>query len=257
LTLGNDPDRDWQTWAEIDPYFGVLSDPKYLNANLNDDSLQEFFASGERHVAHVYSVIRASIQPDFHPVQVLDFGCGVGRLIAPFAERSQTVVGIDVSPAMLEHARENCKKFNVASARLINVSELDSLEPASFDLVHSFIVFQHIPVARGELILRKLITLIAEGGVGAIHVTYSNTHSALRRGVSTLRRSFNLAHGLLNLVQGRRFSTPLVQMNSYSMNRIFNILIDGRCSNLHVEFSNHGGIYGAMIYFEKATRSLL
>jgi 2-polyprenyl-3-methyl-5-hydroxy-6-metoxy-1,4-benzoquinol methylase len=257
LPLGNDSDRAWKTWAKTDPYFGVLSDPKFLNANLNDDSLQDFFASGERHVAHVYSVIRASLRPDFQPVQVLDFGCGVGRLVIPLAKRAQAVVGVDVSSEMLEQARVNCERFSVVPERLINVSELGSLTPASFDLVHSFIVFQHIPVARGELILRQLIALIAEGGVGAIHITYSNTHSTLRRCVSELRRRINLVHGLLNLVQRKPFSTPLMQMNSYSMNRVFNILTDGQCSNLHVEFSNHGGIYGAMLYFEKVPRSLL
>lgn len=257
MELGDNPDRAWNTWAKTEPYFGVLSDPTYLNANLNSESLQAFFHSGERHVAHVYSVIRASIRHDFEPRRVLDFGCGVGRLVIPLAERAKAVVGVDVSPEMLEQARLNCKRFNVVPERLLNVSELDSLTPASFDLVHSFIVFQHIPVARGEFILRQLITLIAEGGVGAIHITYSNTHSSLRRWASELRRRVSLVHGLLNLLQRKPFSTPLMQMNSYSMNRIFNILFDAQCSNLHVEFSDHSGIHGAMLYFERSPRPLL
>ncbi len=257
MRLRNDPDRDWQTWAKTNPYFGVLSDPKFLNENLNEESLQAFFSSGERHIDHVYRVIRASVRPDFQPTRVLDYGCGVGRLVVPLARRAQTVVGIDVSPSMLEQARENCKKFNVVSASLLHVNELDSLTPASFDLIHSFIVFQHIPVARGEVILQKLISLISEGGVGAIHVTYANTHSSLRRGVSALRKRVSLFHHLLNLVQRRPYSTPLMQMNSYSMDRIFEILFDGHCSNLRVEFSNHDGIHGAMLYFEKTSRPTL
>jgi SAM-dependent methyltransferase len=257
MAISNDPDRDWQAWAETDPYFGVLTDPKFLAANLNDASLIEFFDSGQRHVEHIYSVISASIRPDFHPDRVLDYGCGVGRLVVPFARRSQTVIGVDVSPAMLEEARENCKKFGAVSARLLHVDEMDSLAPSSFDLVHSFIVFQHIPVARGERILRKLIDLIVEGGIGAIHLTYGNTNSAFRRGVSALRKRVSLVHGVINLVQHKPFSAPLMQMNSYSMNRVLNILSDAHCSNLHIELSNHGGIHGAMLYFEKLRRPLL
>ena len=34
--LANDPDRDWERWGKTDPYFGVLTDPKFLDENLND-----------------------------------------------------------------------------------------------------------------------------------------------------------------------------------------------------------------------------
>jgi 2-polyprenyl-3-methyl-5-hydroxy-6-metoxy-1,4-benzoquinol methylase len=177
MMLANDPDRDWECWGKKDPYFGVLIDPKFLDENLNDHSLQDFFASGERHVEHVYTAIRSGMRPDFQPVRVLDYGCGVGRLVVPFASRSQEVVGVDVSPSMLEAARENCKRLGANSVSLLHANDLDSLAPASFDLVHSYIVFQHIPVARGELILRKLTSLISEGGVGAIHLTYADSRS--------------------------------------------------------------------------------
>jgi hypothetical protein len=152
---------------------------------------------------------------------------------------------------MLKRARENCKKFGAASACLLHVDELDSLAPASFDLVHSYTVFQHIHVARGELILRRLIDLIAEGGVGAIHLTCYAHQSALRRGVQALRQRVLLVHRLLNLAQGRPFARPQMQMNSYSMNRIFDILFDAHCSNLHVDLSDHRNSQSVMLYFEK------
>ena len=91
MTVANNADRDWREWGRTNPYFGVCSDAKFLNANLNDDVLDEFFASGEHHVEHVYSVIRAAIRPEFKPDRVLDYGCGVGRLVAPLARRSRDV----------------------------------------------------------------------------------------------------------------------------------------------------------------------
>jgi len=111
---------------------------------------------------------------------VLDYGRGVGRLLVPLTNRSSMAVGVDISPGMLEQARANCERMHATSARLLHVDELDTLAPGSFDLVHSFIVFQHIPVARGEGMLRRLTALLAEKGVGAIHLAYWDSRPALR-----------------------------------------------------------------------------
>ncbi|MGA7158386.1 MAG: class I SAM-dependent methyltransferase [Acidobacteriaceae bacterium] len=257
MSLNYGTDLDWEKWGKQDPYFGVLSDPKYLSANLNNKSLAEFFATGERHVEHVLELIRHKLKRDFQPVRVLDYGCGTGRLLIPFAKRAQTVVGVDVSQSMLAEARENCQKFDVSSAQLLHSDEIDSLAPASFDLVHSFIVFQHIPVAQGELVLRKLIGLIAEGGIGALHFTYSNPRPLTDRLVTGLRNRVKLVHGVLNLMKRRPFSTPAMQMNCYSIERIFDILLESNCSNVSVEFSHHGVTHGAMLYFQKTHKSTL
>jgi SAM-dependent methyltransferase len=258
MTFTSDPDSAWKAWGEKNPYFGVISHPRFLDANLNDDSLRDFFAGGKLHVQHIYDVIRATIQPAFQPARVLDYGCGVGRIAIPLAERADTVVGVDISPAMLKQAGENCQRFNVASSvRLLSVDEMDSLEPASFGLVHSSIVFQHIPCARGEVILRKLIARLEEGGVGAIHFTYSDRRPFLRRVGAAISARVRLVGGLRNLANHLPFSAPPMQMNSYSMNRIFDILIDENCLKLHVEVSGHSAHRGAMLYFEKSLRPLL
>jgi SAM-dependent methyltransferase len=249
--MANSAGRHWEKWGKENPLFGVLSQPKFLNANLNEQSREEFFLSGERHVDHVYHVIHKKLHNDFQPGRVLDFGCGVGRLLIPFARRAQTVVGIDVSPSMLEQAVNNCRERGLKSVELLDRADLDRLGPNSFDLVHSYIVFQHIPVSEGERLLRKLLDLIAIGGIGVIHLPFSNVKSATRRAISALRARSNLMHGLFNLTQGRSFSWPLMQMNGYSMNRVFDILFASRCSDLHVEFVDDQGIRGAILYFEK------
>lgn len=251
IVVGTRAERDWREWGEKNPLYGVLSDPKYLNANLNDASRDEFFLTGERHVDDVYSVIQSKLRPGFRADRVLDFGCGVGRLLIPFAQRAQVAVGVDISPGMLAEAKKNCAERGVGNARLLQVDEMDSLDPHSFDLVHSFIVFQHIPVAEGERLFSKLVHLLDEDGIGAIHLTFSDAHSAFRRAVFAMRGRSRLMHGLINTMQGKPFAEPAMQMNSYSMNRIFNILFEHQCSNLHVEFTDHTGFRGAMLYFER------
>ena len=139
--MANRAERHWQKWGEENPFFGVVSHPEFLNANLNEQSREEFFATGERHVNHVYEVLRSKLRKDFEPRQVLDFGCGVGRLLIPFARRAPMVVGVDVSAGMLKQAADNCKERGVEGVRLSGPEELDRLSPNSFELVHSYVVF--------------------------------------------------------------------------------------------------------------------
>jgi ubiquinone/menaquinone biosynthesis C-methylase UbiE len=253
MNLNRSADADWELWGDKNPYFAVIGDPRCLDANLDGAAIQEFFSSGERHVEHLYEVIRKAIRPEFQPARVLDYGCGTGRLVIPFSARAQTVVGIDISTGMLKKARGNCDKFGASSAQLLHLDEMPSLAPGSFDFVHSFIVFQHIPVAEGELILHELIELLAEGGIGALHFTYSRPRSVLKRAALALRYRFRIVHKLVNLIKGRSLSAPGMQMNEYSMNRIFNILMDAHCTIMRVEFSDHSGARGAMLYFEKSS----
>jgi len=251
LPSSNDTDKEWETWGKVNPYFGVLSVPKYLAENLNDKTLEEFYWSGEHHIEHVFDVISEKILPNFQPARSLDYGCGVGRLVIPLAKRSQEIVGIDVSPSMLEKAREACDKFGATSVQLLLADKLDSLPPASFDLVHSYIVFQHIPLARGEAILKKMIALLADGGIGAIQIPYRNAKATMHRKAAELRHRSSLVNGLLNLVGGRPLSSPRMQMNLYSLECVLEMLVEAKCSNVHLEFSNHGDIHGVMLYFQR------
>lgn len=249
--MSNTTEQHWQKLGKTNPYFGVLSDPKFLDENLNAQSREEFFQSGERHVNHVIHIIQTRLRGDFQPMRVLDFGCGVGRLLIPFAGRAQTVVGIDVSPGMLEQAANNCRERGLNAVQLLRADELKQLAPNSFNLVHSYIVFQHIPVSEGERLLRKLVDLIEPGGFGVIHLTFSDPRPGWRRCISAMRAKSNLMHGVLNLVRGRPYSWPLIQMNTYSLNRVLEILIAACCSNLYIEFEDHSGFRSAVLYFEK------
>ena len=253
LIASTDPDRAWEEYGQDDPYFGVITDPKFLKSNLNDEAIEEFFQSGETHVEHVCATLRSKVKPSLKLDRVLDYGCGVGRLAVPFSQRCQSVVGVDVSQAMLAHAQENCERRSIKNAEFIQAAELSSLSPASFDLVHSYIVFQHIPVARGEQILGNLIALLAEGGVGAIHFTYAFDWPRLSRVFYEIRTRSGVAQSIFNVLKGNRFSSPPMQMNIYSINRILDILYSAGCSNMHLEFCSHFGWRGVMVYFEKVS----
>jgi ubiquinone/menaquinone biosynthesis C-methylase UbiE len=246
-------DRDWEIWGKENPYYGVLTDPKFLSANLSDEALHEFFGSGEQHVDHLCRLIRTRIRSDFEPRSVLDYGCGTGRIAIPFARRAQRVVGIDVSPSMLEEARKSCSRFGIERVQLLHLDEMDSLEPGSFNLIHSFVVFQHVPVARGEVLMEKLVRLLAEGGIGALHFTFSIPRGRVLQAVTTLRNHSRAFNGVLNVAKGRAFSRSHMQMNNYSMNRILEMLAQEGCSNVCVEFTGDSACRGALVLFEKCS----
>jgi 2-polyprenyl-3-methyl-5-hydroxy-6-metoxy-1,4-benzoquinol methylase len=112
-------DSAWEQWGQQDPYFGVITNPKFRRSALNQQALQDFFATSEPHVHHILTAIRAKIDPGFVPRRVLDFGCGVGRLLVPFASVAEEVVGLDVSPSMLREASKVCAERQLRNVRLL------------------------------------------------------------------------------------------------------------------------------------------
>ena len=130
---------------------------KFRGQNLTDDLLREFFQTGVDHVKFIFETIRSRLDPHFAPRSALDFGCGVGRLLIPLARQCNCVVGVDVSETMLREARDNCEHQGISNIRLIKADSSDCATLGPVDLVHSFIVFQHISPRWGEAIFRRLI----------------------------------------------------------------------------------------------------
>jgi len=194
------------------------------------------------------------IFPGFRPSSVLDFGCGVGRLVIPFAGRFDEVIGVDVSEAMLEEARRNAGaqgRSNVDFA-----TDLALFGDRTFDLVHSYIVLQHIPERRGLAILAQLVDLIGPGGVGAIHVQYARDASRLRACGHWLRLRMPFGRTIGNLTQGLPAGAPLVEMHTYDVGDVLRLLQTKGCRESLLSFTNDtGGFLGAMIVFARPSET--
>jgi SAM-dependent methyltransferase len=240
-------DAAWEEWGQRDPYFGVITQPKFRSAEITEESKREFFDSGRRHVEYVMQMIKHRIDPSFAPATVLDFGCGVGRTMIPFAAFAQQVVGLDVSPSMLREAQRNCDERKLANVRLIRSDDSVSLLEGRFDLIHSYIVFQHIPLERGRSIFVKLLSHLAPGGVGAIHFCYSKTVFAASYGVEPAGKQSLLQR----LASTHLRRDPEMQMNPYNITELLFILQASGVQRSYVEFTDHGGELGIFLYFGK------
>lgn len=251
--MSKNSDKTWEQYGRENPYYGVLTDPKYQGKNLNNETSDEFFATGELHATSIFDTIHNVIDPTFQPRSALDFGCGVGRLAIPLAKRCPRVIGVDVSPSMLTQARRNRSMFGVNNLELITPDELSDIDDETIDLIHSYIVFQHIPPRRGMRLLDELLKRLAPGAVGVLHFTFASRKTLWQRLVYQLRLNVPGLHGTINLLKRRPFrSYPVMQMNQYSIDRILDHLEASGVSNLHVEFTNHGSTLGAVFYFRTA-----
>ena len=78
--------------------------------------------------------------------RALEIGCGVGRMTRWAAEAFAEVHAVDVSSAMIRKAEERLGGYSNLTLHLGSGYDLAFAADAYFDLVFSYIVFQHIPV---------------------------------------------------------------------------------------------------------------
>lgn len=243
-------DNEWEKLGRRDPFYGVLSHEKYHMTNINEDSVEEFFGTGKAYIDLIMDTIRKYVDPDFKPLTALDFGCGVGRVLVHLARSFKYVVGVDVSDSMLSHAKRACEQRKIENVAFIKGNDQLSEVKGSFDFIHSFIVFQHIPTRRGEMLFGNLIRRLSAGGIGAIHLTYSSKLSIKAKVITWIRNNIPYVHNLVNLSKRRDLNFPSTQMNRYDLNNIFRILQEAGCHRVHVLFTDHG-YYGVVILFQK------
>lgn len=262
-------DQHWEQWGARDPYFGVLTHPKFRSSALTNEAKDEFFAFGRNHVDHVLNTCRRYLDPAFAPQRVLDFGCGVGRLVLPFAQTAAEVVGVDVSPSMLAEARRNCERLKLRNVQLVMSDDTLSAVTGQFDLVHTVIVIQHIDIARGLVLFEQLVKRVRPGGIAALHVTFgwhlhestygvppNQVHSqrsapADPQGIESRLSESGLGGEPKSERTGASDVDPEMQMNYYNLSQLMFIIQRSGCGMVHTELTDHGGAIGAFMFFRR------
>ncbi|MBN3035928.1 MAG: class I SAM-dependent methyltransferase, partial [Bacteroidales bacterium] len=222
-------DKAWKAFGRYEPYFGVVGQEKYLIRNFDEQVRSDFFTSGKAYVEELFSTIKKRIDFDFKPSTILDFGCGPGRMVIPFSGYTKEIVGMDVSWEVLREAEKNCVQHNVKNAVFgLSDDSLRFIGERKFDLVHSFIVLQHLNTNRGEKLVQGLLKALAPGGVGVLHFTYHD-HYPNRCLLNYFR--FRIPYLFMTLryincmVRGKKFvNLPQMQTHNYNLNEVFTYL---------------------------------
>ena len=189
---------DWEELARREPYFPVLT-----NEGVRDE---EFLETGEADIALLLPAISALLGRDVPLTSVLDFGCGAGRLTIPLARRAVRVVACDVSPSVLEHARNNVRDAGLSNVAFVEAREVEG----QFDFICSLLVFQHIRPAEGYKIIRNLLRLLSPHGVAVLQLTMEPSGGGLHR-LARMR----LKRGVNRVLSHRMQMPAWMQVNAY------------------------------------------
>jgi len=149
----------------------------YVDTSLSfdDPDFERFFATGRTIVDEALS--GSPVAPPGEALAV-EIGSGLGRVCLALADRFERVVGIDISPEMVERASELVPDERVT----FEVGSGSSLHPVgdgTADCVLSFTVFQHIPsMAVIEGYIEEAGRVLRPGGV--VVFQWNNTPGARR-----------------------------------------------------------------------------
>lgn len=128
--------------------------------------------------------------------------------------------GVDISKAMLREAEFNAQAEGVPGITLALSDDGLCAVKGDFDVVHSHIVLQHITWRRGRAILRALAGRVAPDGVLCVQLLSGTSASPLVRAPVRLSYVFRPLNWIRNLVSGRPWSEPAMELHVYNMAQV-------------------------------------
>ena len=163
----HDHRRDWEDLSALDPYWAICSDRERRFGGWDSE---EFLRSGVETVTATLELGARHGVPREH-ADALDFGCGTGRLTLALARHFAHCVGVDVSARMIEQARALGAEHANCAFEVHDPPDLARFADASFDLVLSRFVLQHMPGrAAKERYIAEFVRVLRPGGMIAIQL---------------------------------------------------------------------------------------
>lgn len=247
-------DPRWEAFAAREPYFAVLTDPRFLRANLTPEHEREFFASGEAVVSWMLAVIDAGLSPQFAPMSILEYGCGLGRLALPLGQRPGSVTAVDRSPVMLDLARREAERRGLGHIVFESPGAVLG-PPRTFDLVVCYHVLQRLRRLEGMALLRRLIDLIGPGGIGVFQWPYGGYESGLVAASRWARELLPGADRLANLLRGRPAADPFIPTHIYDLDEMLGTFDLETFRSTHVALEHYEHLDYAVILAQKREKS--
>ena len=132
--------REWNLRAAEDARY-------YVRSATRNQSEVEFDTSGEQLVNQcvIGDLSLGTGDRMAKTMALLEIGCGVGRMTKHFARSFRHVHAIDVSGEMIRQARSRLGAIDNISLHETSGLDLALFPDGMFDLVFSYLVFQHIP----------------------------------------------------------------------------------------------------------------
>lgn len=255
ISILQEQKRDWDELAKTDPLWAVLSDPAKRFGHWD---LTEFFDTGEREIEALLRRTHAlGCAPSLE--SALDFGCGVGRLTRALAGRFQEVVGVDISEAMIDKARE----LNPSLAHVsfvVNVREDLGLFPdGRFGFVYSNIVLQHLPTRTMIFgYVGEFLRVLAPGGLLIFQLPGRLPPWIRLQPRRALFKGFRLL-GMPERTLRVRFGLHPIRMQSVPRDDMLSFLkqMDGRVAHVDTVRDNRFGVDNCVYYVTRSGSNLI
>ena len=103
---------------------------------------------------------------------LLDLGCGMGRLFSVFAPYVESITGVDPDINRLNEAKKEARTLSNINIKLIN-GDISKVEQNTYETVLISHIFQHIPIKTIENIVEKLSKIVPIGGVVCTTTTFT------------------------------------------------------------------------------------
>ncbi len=154
----------WDARAREDAFYFVNSTLTY-----GDPELERFWQSGPDDLEMIEAKLGVKLGAG---AEVVEIGCGVGRMTRALAERGVRVRALDVSREMLELAREHNPGLDGVRWVHGDGASLAGIDPESADACISYVVFQHLPDPALTLAyVREMGRVLRPGGWAAFQVS--------------------------------------------------------------------------------------
>jgi ubiquinone/menaquinone biosynthesis C-methylase UbiE len=88
----------------------------------------------------------------------LDYGCGTGHYLMNFSSKIKKGIGIDISEALINHAKQKIKEKNINNLEFIVMDAMNtSFEDNYFDVIHGQSILHHLDLKKSLIEIRRLL----------------------------------------------------------------------------------------------------
>ena len=134
--------KEWNERTKMNPLFVIATD--------HSETEEDFWNSGIDECNDILGINTERYQKiienkDTSSMNVLEIGCGIGRILIPMRKFFGNVTGIDISSEMVQLGQKYVSDIPNCNIVENNGTDLAEFSDNSFDFCYSFIVFQHIP----------------------------------------------------------------------------------------------------------------
>ena len=102
-----------------------------------------------------------SLLGDIRGKTVLDFGCGSGENIVPLVQRGARVIGIDISPDLIELARKRLALAGLEATLQVGSGYETGLPDGSVDVIFCIALIHHLDI---EQVRKEMLRILARDG---------------------------------------------------------------------------------------------